>query len=269
MNVVIFDFEVFKYDTLLGTLTINGDNLVYKQMWSLDEIKNFYKAHIDDIWVGHNNDAYDNHILKAIISGKTDIFRLSKHLINQEFRSRADLDIYTYDTMCCNYFSLKLTELCGGKKIQTSEVDFNIDRPLTETEKLETEQYNRADLAQTYENFTQMVDTMLMRLRLLTEFDIPKKFLTATEARLASTALSAEQIPGIEEQYIKPEMYPTLQIKNQAVIDYYQNECFRKKGENRLTVTLCGLPHSIGSGGIHAAAKKCHETNIIYLAMIK
>ena len=65
MNVVIFDFEVFKYDTLLGTLTINGDNLVYKQMWSLDEIKNFYKAHIDDIWVGHNNDAYDNHILKA------------------------------------------------------------------------------------------------------------------------------------------------------------------------------------------------------------
>jgi len=66
MNIIIFDFEVFKFDTLLGALIINENNTttIY-QTWSIEEIKKFYFEHIDDIWVGWNNENYDNFILQA------------------------------------------------------------------------------------------------------------------------------------------------------------------------------------------------------------
>ena len=59
-KIVIFDFEVFKYNTLLGAIVINDGEINLFQSWDLDEIKNFYKEHINDIWVGHNNERYDN-----------------------------------------------------------------------------------------------------------------------------------------------------------------------------------------------------------------
>ena len=54
-------------------------------------------------------------------------------------------------------YSLKVTELYDGKNISESEVDFDIDRPLTEEEKLLTEKYNRDDLEQTHSNFNEMM----------------------------------------------------------------------------------------------------------------
>ena len=123
--IIIFDFEVFKYNTLLGTLLVHDDNTIeLKQMWDLDEIRQFYKEHLNDIWIGHNNDDYDNHILEAILHN-IDPFIKSKSLINSQFRSKANLQIYTYDLMCCRFYSLKMTELLIGKAIHTTEVDFN------------------------------------------------------------------------------------------------------------------------------------------------
>lgn len=262
--IIIFDFEVFKYNTLLGTLLVHDDTSIeLKQMWSLDEIKDFYNQHRQDLWVGHNNDFYDNHILKAIIEGRTDIYTISKKLINTEIRRRADLDIITYDTMCCRFYSLKMTELLIGKKIHTSEVNFNLDRVLTDEEIKLVNEYNADDLRQTYSNFLEFKPQIMLRLDILNEFKIDKRFLTATEARLASLALHAKQIPGIEFKKIKPKIYETLQIKNKDVIDFYLSEGFRHG--KKLSVNLCGVPHQLGSGGIHAALKKCHETDMLYL----
>lgn len=262
--IIIFDFEVFKYNTLLGTLLVHDDTSIeLKQMWSLDEIKDFYNQHRQDLWVGHNNDFYDNHILKAIIEGRTDIYTISKKLINTEIRSRADLDIITYDTMCCRFYSLKMTELLIGKKIHTSEVSFNLDRVLTDEEIKLVNEYNADDLKQTYSNFLEFKPQLMLRLDILNEFKIDKRFLTATEARLASLALHAKQIPGIEFKKIKPKIYDTLQIKNKDVIDFYLSEGFRNG--KKLSIDLCGVPHQLGSGGIHAALKKCHETDMLYL----
>ena len=211
MSIIIFDFEVFKYDTMLGTLILDdSDNsITLKQMWNLDEIKDFYNQHRQDLWVGHNNDFYDNHMLKAIIEGQTNIYAVSKKLINTEVRSRANLDIVTYDTMCCRFYSLKMTELLVGKKIHTSEVSFNLDRALTDEEIKLVNEYNADDLRQTYSNFLEFKPQLILRLDILNEFNIDKKFLTATEARLASLALHAKQIPGIEFKKVKPRIYET------------------------------------------------------------
>ena len=264
MKIIIFDFEIFRYDTLLGCLIINEDgSTTIKQMWDLSDIKRFYASHLDSLWIGHNNDAYDNHILAAIANDATNLYKVSKNLISKQFRAKADLDVVTYDLMCCRFYSLKMTELLVGKAIHTSDVDFNLDRQLTDEEKLKTELYNKSDLLQTYSNYLELIDIIILRLNLIQEFNIDKKFLTATEARLASLALGAKQIPGIENEYVAPKIYDTLQIKNQDVINFYLSEGFRKG--KKLTTTICGVEHNLGSGGIHAARKKCHETDILYL----
>lgn len=263
MSVIIFDFEVFKYNTLLGALVVDSNDIALKQMWSIDEIKQFYNEHINDLWVGHNNDYYDNGIMKAILENRNP-WVASKSIINaNHFRSKISLDVLTYDLMCCNYYSLKMTELCAGKKMHTTDVDFNLNRALTNEEIALTNDYNKDDLLQTYENFIQLQSTVELRLNLLKEFSIDKKYLTATEAKLATMALHAKQIPGLENSYVKPTVYSTMLIKNKAAIDFYLNEDFRKG--KKLTITLCGIEHQMGSGGIHAAIKKCHETDIIYL----
>ena len=40
MKILIFDFEVFKYDTLLGVYDVNKNE--YIQLWDKQQIKEFY-----------------------------------------------------------------------------------------------------------------------------------------------------------------------------------------------------------------------------------
>lgn len=265
-SIIIFDFEVFKHNTLLGTLIVENDKATLHQMWNLDEMQDFYMAHLSDLWVGHNNEYYDNFILKAVLEGKSseELYSLSKSIVrNTGFRAKCSLNVLNYDLMCCNYYSLKMTELCAGNRVYTTEVSFDLDRTLTNKEIQETNNYNQSDLYQTYENFKQLKSDIELRLNLLKEFHIDKKYLTATEAKLASMALHSKQIPGLEYKLIKPRIYETMKIKNKAAIDFYLGEGFRRN--EKLTIELCGVKHQMGSGGIHAALKKCHETDIIYL----
>ena len=79
-NIIIFDFEVFKYDTLLGCIIINKEDKKLYQTWDLNEIKEFYENHVNDLWIGHNNQFYDNIILQGIVNGKNP-YRESQHCL--------------------------------------------------------------------------------------------------------------------------------------------------------------------------------------------
>lgn len=261
--IIIFDFEVFRYNVLLGALLVKDDNTTeLKQIWDIEKIKKFYYQHQDDLWIGHNNDGYDNHVLRGILDDKNP-YDVSKKIIDDEIRYKANLPIVSYDLMCCRFYSLKMTELLIGKKIHTTDVDFEIDRPLIEEEIKDENEYNADDLYQTLHNFYELKDILLLRLNLLNEFKLPNKYLTATEAQLAALVLHAKQIPGIENKYVKPIIYDTLRLKNQQVLNFYLNEGFRRN--EKLSITLCGVEHQLGSGGIHAALKKIHETDMLYL----
>ena len=263
-KIIIFDFEVFKYDTLLGTLIVDeNETIEIKQIWTVEKIKEFYYQHLNDLWIGHNNDYYDNGIMQAILKDNNP-YIASKSIINTtNFRPKYSLNVLTYDLMCCRSYSLKMTEMLIGKKVHTTDVDFNLDRHLTNEEIELTNSYNKDDLLQTYYNFLELKGIMMLRLRLIKEFKIDKKFLTATEAKLATLALHAKQIPNLEYRHVKPQIYSTLQVKNKDAIDFYLSEGFRQN--KKLTIMLCGVEHQMGSGGIHAALKKCYETDIIYL----
>lgn len=253
MKIIVFDFEIFRYDALLGVYDVNKGS--YYQTWSLSDIKKYYYENIDAIWVGHNNTDYDNIILQAIIQGK-DPYQVSQSIINQTKRHYLNIKLNYYDIISLHPTSLKAVEASVGKNISESDVDFNLDRPLSSDEKLKTEQYNRDDLAQTFDDLKLVKSEFQLRFDLIKEFNLSLDALHYTQAQLAEAVLQAEPILDIEQKPVKPVMYPQMKIKNEEIINYYLTDGFRTN--YKPSFTLCGLVHQMGAGGIHAAKKKCH-----------
>lgn len=262
-SLIIFDFEVFRYDTLLGCKILSKEGSKVYQTWDLEEIRKFYQDHKDDIWIGHNNYAYDNLILDAIVQ-KKDPYHRNYEIIKLNIRPRTKLKLYSFDlmTMAWKRYSLKLTELLVGKKISTSEVDFDIDRKLTDEEKLRTESYNRDDLDQTEYNFYMMYDLFKLRMDIINEFGLTMDYLSVTGTQLAAKVLNSHKVEGIENQKVKPKIYDNLLVKNQDIIDFYLNEKFRSNEKQIIHVGNAEI--SIGAGGIHSAIKKYNTKKALY-----
>lgn len=265
-RLVVFDFEVFKHDTLLGALLIDDKEVRLFQSWNLEEIKAFYEDNVSSIWIGHNNARYDNFILQAVVNGRNEeqIKLINDSIIIRQVKYKLQIPLMYYDLMNSHTYSLKVMEAFMGKDISESEVDFNIDRKLTDEEKKLTESYNRDDLDQTYDDLKLLHGEFTLRLDIINEFKLPMTCLNVTGTQLAEEVLHAEKIDGIEKQVRKPEMWPTLRLKNQQLIDYYMNHDWEKKDESgkvikkTLDLTLCGTPHKIAAGGIHGAQKNYH-----------
>ncbi len=58
---LIYDFEIFKHDTLLGVLDTDTNKIV--QLWDIPSIKEFAKKNLSEIWVGYNCEHYDKILL--------------------------------------------------------------------------------------------------------------------------------------------------------------------------------------------------------------
>lgn len=268
MKIVVFDFEVFRYDVLLGAIEITADGKKLFQSWDLEEIKQFYLDNEDSIWVGWNNQAYDNFILQAIVQGapQNKIKAYSDQLIAQHIRGRLRMKLHSFDLMAQSkgYLSLKTTEAYDGHKISESEVDFNLDRPLTRNEILDTESYNRDDLNQTMHNLleTGLWKDFELRLQIIEEFGLSFKALEYTGTQTAEVVLGAEKIEGIENMLVKPVLWPTLRLENEQVKEFYLSEAFRRN--EHIKVNICGAEHTLGAGGIHAALRKYHADSALY-----
>lgn len=268
MNLIIFDFEVFRYDTLLGYGIVNtkDGSCEYKQTWSLDEMRELYNTYGNNsIWIGWNSNRYDDLIFEAIVKNTTSPFVKSKELIGSKYKPFARFPFFGYDLLngFLNPPSLKLTEALEGDSIDTTEVDFDIQRPLTDEEKTLTEKYNMSDLRRTYKNFCKFKGNFELRISLINEFNIPlQQGLRMTGTQIAAAALGAKAKPGIENWKIKPTFYPTLQIKNQKVIDWFLNEKFRDK-EN-LKVHICNTDVNLAAGGAHSECNKYHCAKALY-----
>lgn len=268
MNLIIFDFEVFRYDTLLGYGVINlkDGSCDFKQTWDLDEMRRLYNQYGgNSIWIGWNSNRYDDLIFEAIVKDSCSPFVKSKELIGSKYKPFARFPFFGYDLLngFLNPPSLKLTEALEGDSIDTTDVDFDIQRPLTAYEKQLTENYNLSDLRRTYKNFCKFKGNFELRISLINEFNIPlQQGLRMTGTQIAASALGAKAKPGIENWKIKPTLYPTLQVKNQEVIDWFLNEKFRDK-EN-LKVHICNTDVNLAAGGAHSECDKYHCAKALY-----
>ena len=256
MKFIVFDFEVFRYNTLLGCKILeNNKEPKLFQTWNLNEIKEFYQEHQNDIWVGHNNSHYDNYILQAILMDQ-DPFLISKSIIEDRYKQKLIIKLNYYDLMSRHFCSLKVLEAQMGRNISESEVDFNLMRELTEEEKVKTESYNRDDLDQTYVDLKLLKSEIQLRFDIGREFNLDLNVLHYTEAQIAAKVLKAKRIDNVESLEYKPQLPSTLRIKNQIALKYYLNKEFEEIPS--IKINVCGEEHILAKGGLHAAKKKYH-----------
>lgn len=258
MNLIIFDFEVFKYDVLLGIYIVDNDNRQNKrlfQTWDKEEIKAIYEIYKDDIWIGHNNKHYDNHILEAILFNK-DPYNVSQRIIKSHIRRvHINYPLNYFDICDTLPVKLKLTEAYWGKKIHLSDVDFNINRPLTEQEKQVEQKYNQADLEQTYENFIGIEKVFDLKLALMNDFNLDYEVLNQSISNISARILNVQK--NLSKMTINPVyQFPQLQINNYELLNWYVNQKYLTE---KFNVSIDGIIHTIARGGLHAARENFYS----------
>lgn len=263
-RIIIFDFEVFKHDCLLGAIILeeNKDPELF-QTWDLNKIKEFYFNNINSVWIGHNNEYYDNFILEAIVRGKDPKIVNDDIIGNHNKRRYLNLKLYYYDLMKFHMGSLKVLEAFMGKNISETEVDFDLDRKLTDEERSLTESYNQDDLNQTLEDFNYLKDEFMLRLDIINEFNLPLNYLCTTQARIAAKVLGATFNDNLKNLPVYPKMYDSLRVNDQRVIDFYMKREYSTGSE--LLLDFGGTPHYMKAGGIHGAIENCHFDKVCYL----
>ena len=267
-----YDTEVFAHDFIVvfkdketGEHTVfHNDNLGVKAFIS-DEA----------IYCGFNTKGYDQYIIKAICGGFSpeEVKQVNDWIIgggqgwqcpllNGVFFRFNNVDIM--DDMQMG-LSLKAIEGHLGKmSIEETEVDFNLDRPLTEEELALTIKYCIHDVDATEKVTDLRKDYLKNKVYLggLKDID-PTKALAMTNAKLTAAYLDAHNILSVEEMGVDEREYKypdnlRREYIPQEVFDFFDRlydksisdeELFKSK----LNIIVCECPVTLGFGGIHGA----------------
>ena len=266
-NLFIFDCEVFAFDWLfVFKHKLTGEKT---RIWNDNEAVKQFMAQ-KPLLAGFNNKHYDQFILRAVLSDYTpeEVKQVNDFIIVQghegwEHPGLRDSGIYfdQYDLMddCQMGLSLKAIEAHLGMDIRETTVSFNIDRPLTEEEKVEVEFYCDHDVDATDELDDLRQGYLGNKLALGREKNIyPAKALYMTNAKLTAAFLDAEAKPHYDEreyvypskllrQYIPQEVFGFFdRLKDMSI----PNEVVFKE---KLEITVGDCPCTIAYGGIHGA----------------
>ena len=233
----------------------------------------------DAIYCGFNTKGYDQYIIKAICAGFSpeEVKQVNDWvinggqgwecpLLNGVFFRFNNIDIM--DDMQMG-LSLKAIEGHLGISVEETEVDFNLDRPLTEEELALTIKYCKHDVDAT-EKVTEIRKNYLNnKIYLGSLKDIePTKALAMTNAKLTAAYLDARREFDFndEREYQYPENLRKEYVP-QEVFDFFNrlydnsipdDELFKSK----LNITVGECPVTLGFGGIHGAIPFHQEEEI-------
>lgn len=268
-GVTIFDFEVFAHDWMI--VAKNLDSGTYVVAHNDNDIVKAFVA--DDPWLcGVNVKHYDNHIMKAVLAGFSpeEIKKVNDDII---IRGMNGWDIPELKE-CRSYFdtidllddaqmgtSLKSFEAHMGMNIKETDVDFNIDRPLTQQEVNQTLDYCRADVLATEKLFYVRMPYLENKVALGEKCGMsPRESMKLTNAKLVAKYLQAqkpEKPYEDEREYVMPSNLLTQYIPEE-VLKFFgdihdktipDEEYFSRK----LKIMLGRAETTIGFGGCHAA----------------
>ena len=266
MTIYIYDWECFRYDWLVvfmdladGIFTIFHNDSEALLNW-MDPFS---------LYIGFNSKAYDQWIMKAACSGweNEDIKDLSDYLIrggNGWEHPDADQMLFRFNN--CDIMddmqqglSLKAIEGHMGMSIEETEVDFNLDRPLTPKELEETIRYCKHDVEATAKLVQTRKNYLTTKVSVGKMAGIPEmKALSMTNAKLTAAFLGARKPPvpwKDEREYRYPENLKREYIP-QEVFDFFDrmkdpsisDEALFK---SKLKVNIGEAEATIGYGGIH------------------
>lgn len=274
MKIIVYDIEVFAYDWIVVFLDVSTG--VYSVFHNDNAAVRAYMEQPGLIFCGFNNKGYDNHVVKAICCGASPelVKQINDFIIVQErsgwehyFLKRNRFWFNSFDLMDDSQVgtSLKHIEAHTFQNIEESEVDFNLNRPLTQEELQKTIKYCKWDVYQTAKLLTLRKQYLEAKLNVGRAIGLPdEKSLYSTNARLTATALKAEFVQRYDERdYVYPDnldktLIPTevLQffdrLKDRSITD---KELFSSK----LTLDVDGGEAVIGFGGIHHAQTNYRE----------
>ena len=254
-----YDFEVFRYDWCITII-----NPIEKTMFVIANdsgaLKRYYKAHKNQIWVGYNSRNYDTFIMKSILCDlnpkKTNddiiIRGIKGWKISSEFRK---IQFYDFDIYRKNLGSLKTLEGFMGNDIRETEVDFNLNRKLTQKEMRQTIKYNIHDVEQTLEVFRRTKEEFESQVQLIETFDLRKDMISLTQAQLTANILECERVDERGDEF-DLEIVDTLRIKKYK----YAKEWFENPNnmdyKKSFSMDVCGVPHQFGWGGLHGCPEE-------------
>lgn len=274
MQIVVVDVEVFKYDWIAIFLDIRTGE------WSVFHNDNVgvreYMNQPDRIYCGYNNKHYDNHILKAIACGAdpTLVKQLNDFIIVGErpgwehyFIRKNRFWFDSFDLMDDTQVgtSLKHIEAHMGWNIEETQVDFSLDRPLTQAEIDSTVFYCKWDVMATAKLLTIRKDYLDAKMNVGRMKGIPDaKSLYATNARLTATFLDAVPVPRYDErEYQYPDNidFALIPAEVKAFFDKIHDLSIPSATyfSMELRVLVDEAEAKLGFGGIHHARKNYFE----------
>lgn len=266
LRLITYDTEVFKHNWIVvfkdketGSYTvIHNDNEALRECIS-----------DDNIYIGFNTKHYDQYIIKGICAGFTpeELKRLNDYLIGGfQGWQYPDLQGFFFkfnnvdirDDMY-NALSLKAIEGHIGMDIEESEIDFNIDRPLTQEELEQTIHYCKHDVDATEKLVELRRDYLKNKINIGNLAGIDgTKALGMTNAKLTAAMLGARRREYKDErEYVYPSNLKREYIP-QEVFEFFDRlydkdipdeEVFKEK----LKFSIGRGEGVIGYGGIHLA----------------
>lgn len=257
MKLIVHDFEVFAYNWLFVALDLES-NIYTIIEDDREKLINFYEQHKQDIWVGYNCKNYDKYILQAITNG------VNPKLVNdyiigggngwELFRDR--LDINLYDCMIMGK-SLKQLESYFGVDIRESEIDFNLDRPLTDTERASNIKYCKSDVYNTALVFMHNKQEFEAQIGLIKLSCSSLSDLSKTKAQLSAKILEAKPLPvqllQQEWAFEYNQCVKDYNYKHKDVLQFFDSLRESKDPKAKYECELYGVPHTFALGGLHGA----------------
>lgn len=256
---IFYDTEVFKYDWVLCWLDTTTKK-TYHIVNDVDKLQKFYDHYANEIWVGYNSRNYDVWIIKAILCGFNP-YDVSTWIIEKErkgfeySRLLNNFPIINYDCSF-GFRSLKELEAFMGHDIKETSVPFSIDRKLTKDELLETIEYCKNDVNETFTVFVETAEEFESHIGLIKEFDFGIENLNKTKAQLSALILGARKRYRNDEFEIT--LPDTLQLgKYQFIADRYMDWGNNIKDYSKMdfVADVCGVKHRFGIGGLHGAVE--------------
>ena len=269
-RLVFYDFESFKYDWVVVFIdydtrkkcTIVNDR---------EKLITFYKSCMKNnvILVGFNCRNFDQWLLKGIIKG-VDHYKLTNGLINEGKKGyqliprHDEVPVINFDVMQ-GFNGLKTLEAFLGMSIDETEVDFNLDRKLTNEEIRSTINYCTSDVLATIEVFEKSRHEFDSLIGLVEMYNLPLESIGKTKAQLSATILGAKRPKEDRNDEWDITLPDNLVIKKYTdVVEWYLSDEI-KKPNAKYVKEVYGTEVTFSLGGIHNRVTKIELDGIIAL----
>ncbi len=264
----VIDFEVTKYDWLcvIASPTHKTETVIANNP---EELCKYYNTYKNEIFVGYNIRDYDQWIYKAILGG-FEPYEMNEHIITKHLKgyqfssSLREYPLIIYDIIQLNT-SLKQLEGMQGHNIYESEIDFRIDRKLTDLELAEMISYCKNDVQETMELFIQLKADFDVQLELMNEFKLPLSSVSKTQTQLTAEILEAQRVEYNDDFNLNFPLYLNNIRKYKHIVDWFKerktdkeftDEEKKELYKQKLNINVAGVPHTFAWGGLHGALLK-------------